>query len=203
MTPPIDEDDNREVSERGDDGIKKLSTDNWLEGDDILNAFVRLDASGHRSALTKELLAERFLSIQLRTVAAGGDPDLVQNEREASCSMDFFSIRYTWLDSERSARTAEAAVARRCNDLGIPKKRRSFAARLEWLHENGHLTDREKFIWNTIRRDRNVTAHPSYQMVQPPTDLIRDLRVVAHCIDCLFDRSLDFDEFWTSRRMPS
>lgn len=182
-------------TEREDDGIKKLTTENWLEGDDILKAFVRLDSTGRRSALTKEVLAERFLSIGLSPGVPTEIQTLYRTARGVLLYGYFFYPLYVVGLGEIS-RTAEAAVARRFKDLNGPRKRRTFATRLEWLHEGGQLTDKEKFIWDTIRSERNETAHPSYQMVQPPSDLARDLRVAAHCISCLFDRSIDFESLW-------
>lgn len=178
-----------------DDGIKKLTTENWLEGDDILKAFVRLDATGRRSALTKEVLAERFLSIDLSEEVPSKIQTLYRTARGVLLYGYFFYPLYVVGLGEIS-RTAEAAITRKFKELRGPKKSGTFAARLEWLHEAGHLTDKEKFIWDTIRRDRNETAHPSYQMVQPPADLVRDLRVTAHCINCLFDRSIVFESLW-------
>jgi len=177
------------------DGIKKLTTDNWLDGDEILKAFVRLDAKGNRSPLTKEVLAERFLSIELSSQVPAEIQTLYRTARGVLPYGYFFYPLYVVGWGELS-RAAEAAVARRYRDLGGPAKLGTFAKRLGWLHENAHLTDKEMFIWETIRRDRNETAHPTYQMVQPPSDLVRDLRVVAHCISCLFDRSIDFEGLW-------
>lgn len=188
------------ISDREDDGIKKLTTDNWLERDDILRAFVRLDATGKRSALTKEVLIQRFLSIELSPDVPSEIQTLFRTARGVLLYGFFFYPLYVVGLGEIS-RTAEAAVARRFKDLGGPKKRETFAGRLEWLHQNGRLTDEEKFIWDTIRHDRNEAAHPRYQMVQPPADLVRNLRVVAHCICCLFDRSIVFTSLWTDGRV--
>jgi len=145
--------------------------------------------------LTKEVLAERFLSIDLSPDVPPEIRTLYRTARGVLLYGYFFYPLFVVGLGEIS-RTAEAAAARRFKDLNGPKKRRTFAARLEWLHEAGHLRDEEKFIWDTIRRDRNETAHPTYQMVQPPADLVRDLRVAAHCINCLFDRSIDFEGLW-------
>lgn len=196
MTP---DDRNSEGPDLGpaleNDGIKKLTVDNWLEGDEILRAFVRLDAHGNRSPLTKEVLAERFLSIELSPRVPTEIQTLFRTGQGVLLYGYFFYPLYVVGLGEIS-RTAEAAVVRRHKDLAGPKKGGTFASRLDWLHETSHIGDREKFIWDTIRRDRNETAHPRYQMVQPPSDLAHDLRLVAHCISCLFDRSLDFESFW-------
>lgn len=178
-----------------DDGIKKLTVENWLDGDEILKAFVRLDAYGNRSPLTREVLAERFMSIELSPHVPAEIQTLYRTARGVLLYGYFFYPLYVVGLGEIS-RTAEAAVARKFKDSGGPKKRRTFATRLKWLHEAEHLTDKEKFIWETIRRSRNETAHPSYQMVQPPSELVRNLRVTAHCINCLFDRSIDFQSLW-------
>lgn len=175
-----------------DDGLKKLTVHNWLDGDEILKAFVRLDAHGNRSPLTSEVLAERFLSIDLSPHVPAEIQTLFRTARGVLLYGYFFYPLYVVGLGEIS-RTAEAAVARRFKDLGGSQKKRTFATRLQWLHQTQHLSDKEKFIWDTIRRARNETAHPSYQMVQPPSELVRDLRVTAHCISCLFDRSLEFE----------
>lgn len=180
---------------REGDGIKKLTPENWLEGDDILRAFVRLQADGSRSPLTKEVLAESFLSVDVSDLVPEEIQTLFRTARGVLPYGYFFYPLYVVGLGELS-RTAEAAVARRYRDLEGPRKLKTFAARLEWLDEHCHLSEREMFIWDGLRRERNEMAHPSYQMIQPPGNVAGHLRIVAHCISCLFDRSLDFESLW-------
>lgn len=183
------------LDNESDDGIKKLAVDNWLERDPIMHAFQRLDSRGGSRPLTMEVLAGEFLSVELSPSVPTTIQTLYRTSRGVLPYGYFFYPLYAVAVGELS-RTAEAALNAKYKALGGPRSRRNFKGQIEWLHEKGELIDREAEMWQTIRRERNETAHPEYQLIEDPSGIRFQLRFIAHCISCLFDDSIVFESFW-------
>lgn len=179
--------------------FKELTTDNWLEPDETLQAFGRLSLiTGQVHRITADDFASTFLSIEL------GDrvpEDIVAMFKVARGTMlyGYFFYPLYALGQDQLWRVCEAALTEKFDQLGGPRGRKTFASRIEWMKSEGLLSD-EQVVWWTATKDlRNTASHPAFQTLVAPLELAGDLRRTAHAINCLFDETLDFMSLWTGR----
>jgi hypothetical protein len=173
------------------EGVKRLTLDNWLEGDDAIKAFRRLSPEGQQYPLTQQDLAEGFLSIDV----SPGVPTEIKalfRRAQAVCVYGYFFYPFYALGLEELARVGEAAIVQRFEDEDGPKTHQTFARRVAWLHGQGVLDAAQRSWWDSIRQLRNMASHPEMQTLIAPGEVRGDLRRIAHAISCLFDESLEF-----------
>jgi hypothetical protein len=179
-----------------EDGIKKLTIDNWLERDPIMLAFARLSPTGRSYPIEKEQLVTEFLAIELSPEVPTEIRTMFRTAQGVLLYGYFYYPLYAVGLGELS-RTAESALAKKFKELGGPRNAGTFHKRLEWMLD--HFTQRQFEIWDGIRDLRNFVSHPKYQMVGPPREARQEACVIAHSTSCLFDSSLDFDSLWTRK----
>lgn len=179
--------------------FKDLTAENWLEPDETIQAFGRLSLlTGQVHGITRDQFASTFLSVQLGPSVPDDIVSMFKVAQGTLCYGYFFYPLYA-LGQEQLWRVCEAALGEKFQELGGPRSFKSFAQRIEWMHQNGHLTDEQEVWWTATRQLRNSASHPSFQSLSMPTELPGDLRRSAHAINYLFDASLDFLSIWQTR----
>ncbi len=166
-------------------GFKDLTPENWLEPDPVTTLIASLSPEGYPRPITGEDWACRILAIRLSDAAPDELHRLFEVARGALLYGYFFYPLYT-LGLEQMFRVAEAAVARRCMDLGAPPSTQSFEKRLAWLRDQGVLSTDEHGRWDTLRQLRNLASHPQDQTILPPTMAIAHAPAIAERISALF-----------------
>lgn len=166
-------------------GIKKLSPENWLEPDRASTVWIsHIDAEGTHLIDAENRLRE-ILEPTLDETVPEEVRTLFEVARGALAYGWFFYPLYT-LASEQFYRVADAATAHKCREMHAPKSRDTFHKRLDWLAENGAISESDKFDWDTTRMGRNSGSHPDSQHIGPPGHAMRTLRRIAEKINDLF-----------------
>jgi hypothetical protein len=166
-------------------GIKKLSPENWLKPDLASTVWTsRIDAEGVHLIDVEDRLREILEPTLDETV-----PDEVRRLFEVARG----ALAYGWffyplykLASEQLYRVADAATAHKCREMRAPNSRDTFSKRIDWLVENGVISEPDKFNWDTTRLGRNLGSHPERQNIGLPGGAMRTLRRMAERINALF-----------------
>ena len=180
-----------------DDGVKHLTTGNWLEPDDIPSKYVELNQhTGETRSASGEAWVERFLAITLASSVPAEVREMWEVAQGVLCYGWFYYPLYA-IGEHQLRRIADAAILHRyCQVGGPPGKSRdpdddtptwpSFKRRIEWLIANGAMPPEKRARWDTIRELRNETTHASIRHIEPPTESLRVLELLADEIDALF-----------------
>lgn len=179
--------------------FKELTTENWLEPDETLQAFGRLSLiTGQVHTITADDFASAFLAIELSDYVPDDIVAMFKVARGTLLYGYFYYPLYA-LGQDQLWRVCEAALTEKAQQLGAPKSHKRFAERIRWMHSEGHFSD-EQVVWWTAAKDlRNIASHPVFQTLTTPLELTGDLRRTAHAINCLFDDTIDFMSLWQQR----
>ena len=179
-----------------DDGVKHLTTHNWLEPDLICLKFGELNlATGQRRLPTGESWAAHFLAVDLAPTV----PTEVREMWEAARGL----LLYGWfyyaiyaIGEHQLRRVADAALLHRYRQAGGPPNKKRGAEdeirwpdlmkRVDWLISAGVIPAETRSRWNLVRELRNETTHASIRHLTPPHDVLRVLELLASEIDALF-----------------
>lgn len=166
-------------------GFKEISLNNWLEPDDVLRGFVRISPNGQHHTITIEDYLQHILRSKLNASVPSDVQALFEVARGAMVYGYLFYPLYT-LAVEQLFRVIEAALAHKCKVIGVPKSKRTFEKRIEWLTEKGVISRPESSHWHAARKMRNAASHPEHQMILTPGNAIGILETVAADINSLF-----------------
>ncbi len=181
-----------------DDGVKHLTTSNWLEPDDIPAKYVEINQqTGERRAASGDAWVERFLAVTLAPSAPAEVREMWEVAQGILCYGWFYYPLYA-IGEHQLRRIADAAILHRYRQADGPASKRrdpdedtptwpSFKRRVDWLIENSVIPAEKQGRWNTIRELRNETTHASIRHISPPTESLRVLELLADEIDALFD----------------
>jgi hypothetical protein len=152
MTPPI---------------TKQLSAQNWLQPDSAMSSYVKVSPSGVAEAVANDWLAA-FLDPQLLPSVPDEIRGLFEAARGALIYGAFYYPLYM-LGTAELFRVADAAVARKCQDLNTPPPKRkfgpSFDENIKWLAGQGVLQEAD---WEPVRHSRNFASHQKDQSIITP-----------------------------------
>jgi hypothetical protein len=158
--------------------FKEVDAHNWLNPDPAA------------LLLTGRQCVEDYVEAMLAPKLSRDVPEDIQKlfevARAAMLYGYLFYPLYT-LGMEQLFRVGEAAVASRCEQLGIPKDKETFSDRIDWLAERGFFSRGVFSAWHTVRRLRNSASHPDGQSITTPASAISFLNGVAEDINALFD----------------
>ncbi len=169
----------------GESGFKNITSENWLEPDPVLKAFVKLTSHGPEQITADDLLKHIF-EPRLNEYVPQEVKALFEVARGAMCYGYFFYPLYT-LTSEQLFRVAETAVTLKCKALRAPGSVKSFAQKVDFLITKSVIPVEEKLRWEGIRGLRNIVSHPERQSIMPPGNAIHELHLIATIINRLFD----------------
>jgi hypothetical protein len=166
-------------------GFKEIDAHNWLTPDPIVLQFAGMErATGYvQTVLTPRLSANVPEDIWR----------LFEVARSAVLYGYLFYPLYT-LGMEQLSRVGEAAVASRCEQLGMPKDKNKLSDRIDWLAEQGMFDRGEFSAWHALRRLRNSASHPAHQSIVTPGWAVGILDKVADDINGLFDKEVKIME---------
>ncbi|MBE0411557.1 MAG: DUF4145 domain-containing protein, partial [Anaerolineales bacterium] len=99
----------------------------------------------------------------------------------------FFYPLYT-LAAEQLFRVAEAAISDKCKAKRAPKSKKKFVEKINWLADNGTISQADIKAWTAIREMRNFASHPERQSIITPGLAIGWLEDVSEKINTLFRR---------------
>ena len=144
--------------------FKRLTPENFLEPDPTSALFVnRSPAGGPATPMRAEDWAGGILAPSLGPGVPTELHGLLEAARGILVYGHFFYPLFT-LGMEQLHRVADAATVHRCRQLGAPKgPSRTFAKRVEWLHERGVITERARVRWDAARDRRNASSHADRQ----------------------------------------
>jgi len=177
-------------------GFKRLTPQNWLEPDSVMRAFVHGAVSGEPYVPTGEQRVREIMEIELSEGVPFEVRRLFAVARGALCYGYFFYPLYA-LASEQLARVAEAAVSRKYEALGGPKRVRknpkgkptaaTFADKLGYLEREGLAAGPDAMWWDAIRELRNAASHPEDHRPQDPGMARRRAETLAQMVNGLFE----------------
>ena len=101
----------------------------------------------------------------------------------------FFYPLFT-LAEEQLYRVGEAAIKTKCDQENVPKSRKDFKNKLEYLLKKKKITQLEYEDWETIRKLRNISSHPNEQTILPPGCVIESLNFIADKVNSLFNSQI-------------
>lgn len=168
-------------------GSKEITPSNWLEPDRVLKGFVRISPNGRSQPITSGEYLNHVLAPKLLESVPTEVQALFEVARGAMAYGYFFYPLYT-LGAEQLFRVAEAAVAYKCEALGVPKLERTFKKKITWLVGHGTIPEPELNRWQACRKLRNVASHPDRQSILTPWDAISILEGIAEQINSVFSR---------------
>jgi len=167
-------------------GFKKISLQNWLQPDETLKYFKQIRSNGQLDTLTAEDYLRAALTPELLASVPEKIQALFEVARGAIAYGYFFYPLYA-LAGEQLFRVAEAALKQLCKNLKIPRGRdKTFEKRINWLAEEGIISNEEATRWHNIRQLRNAATHPEEQMISTPMDAVTALANVAEEINSLY-----------------
>lgn len=168
-------------------GIKKLTTENWLDPDPIMPAFVQLSLiDGSKSPISADKWASRFLQPQLSAAMPEDILKLFEVARGSIAYGYFFYPLFT-LAAEQLLRIAEAAVTTKCSAIGAPRKKtKTYQDKLIYLRDQKILSKLDYESWDILREWRNYASHPKRQTILMPKDALSLLFNIAEKINGLF-----------------
>jgi hypothetical protein len=161
-------------------GFKRLTPENWLQVDPIIEMFGWSELGEEWVALT--------MKPQLSDVVPSEIHKLYEAARAAMCYGFYFYPLYT-LATEQLFRVAEAAVTARCLQLGAPAKVRTFNDQIDFLQARLSATVFDAGQWHSMRRLRNEASHPERQNIVSPGMAIPAVEGLARLISQLFDNA--------------
>lgn len=163
----------------------RLTPENWDEHDQTSSVFVLVDQNGVSRTPMGSEWARMILQPQLISSVPTDIVEMFEVARGILVYGWFFYPLYT-AGSEQLFHVHEAAVAHRCDQLNAPKKVQTFAERLDWLFEQGHLTEQRFKQWTASRNLRNRAAHKKSQSTYDPTMAVRNVEIAVELINDLF-----------------
>src|ERR1700679_403437 len=117
-------------------GFKRITVENWLTVDPIWRSFVMSDTLSDPS----EAWVSDVVRANLNTVVPIPIRKLFETARGTLVySLMFYPL--LTLGTEQLFRVFEAAASAKCKELAVPNKTRAFAQKVDWLRENGQITD--------------------------------------------------------------
>lgn len=143
--------------------------------------------------MNAERWAEQFLAVELEQHVPAEVRELWEVARGVLLYGWFFYPLYM-LGEEQLRRVADAAVLHRYRQLDGPPDEQtgespSFARRLRWLFDHGHVDRELESRWQATRDLRNLGSHSDFQSLQMPHGSLSTLRVLAKEINTLFPRT--------------
>lgn len=167
-------------------GFKALTLENWQQPDPVSSGYVTFDSGDQPRPMTGDDWMYHILAIPLAETVPDELRRLFEVARGTMLYGWFFYPAYT-LASEQVLRVAEAAVARRCQELEAPRSVRTLGRRLAWLGQRGDLSAEDLERWDAVRHLRNLASHPQDQNVLLPGMVISQVRLLADAIGSLFE----------------
>jgi hypothetical protein len=166
-------------------GFKEISSSNWLEPEDFMRAFVRIDPRAGPVEMVAKDWVEAIMSPALVSTVPEDVQALFEVARGAMVYGFLFYPLYT-LAAEQLLRVAEAAVSHKCGQMHAPKRAKTLDDRIKWLNENGAISDDQLLRWHATRELRNYASHPERQSIMTPGNAIGYVERTAELINNLF-----------------
>ena len=180
-----------------DDGVKYLTAENWLEPDAIPSMYVEVHAqTGERRAASGVAWVERFLAVTLAPATPVEVREMWEVAQGILCYGWFYYPLYA-IGEHQLRRIADAAILHRYRQAGGPPNTKPdpengqptwppFKRRVDWLLAQGVIPEQKRARWDLIRELRNETTHASIRHIEPPTESLRVLELLADEISALF-----------------
>jgi hypothetical protein len=161
--------------------FKEIDAHNWLKPDPVVLHFAGTER------------ARDYVETVLAPKLSGNVPEEIRKLFEVARSAVLYGYLfyplYT-LGMEQLFRIGEGAIASRCEQLGIPKDKKKFSDRIDWLAERGMFDRGEFSAWHALRRLRNSASHPDRQSIDTPGSAIGFLAALAEDINILFESEI-------------
>jgi hypothetical protein len=160
--------------------FKKLDPNNWLQPDKTNSFFVGMENS------------DEYVKVVLGAKLSKNVPKNIQALFEiARGAMLYGYLFYPLfaLAAGQLFRVAEAALVHKFDQLGMPKDKKRFVERIEYLEQQGIFSHDKAHHWHTIRHLRNSETHVTSQSIIPPRHGIELLYSLAEDINKLFENS--------------
>ena len=160
--------------------FKELGSDNWLLPDETTRHFVGMK---NADEYVKDVLGAKLSESVPKDIQA-----LFEIARGATL-YGYLFYPFFALAAGQLFGVAEAALVHKRDQLGMPKNKKRFVDRIEYLEQQGVFSHDKADHWHTIRRLRNSETHVSSQSIIPPGHGIGLLYGLAEDINKLFENS--------------
>jgi len=168
--------------------FKQLTADNWNKHDPASRHIVQIDKNGVQRTPMGSEWARMILKPKLIPAVPNDIVEMFEAARGILVYGWFFNPMFA-AGSEQIFHVHEAAVVYRCDQLGAPRKNNTFAKRLDWLFEHGHMTEQRMGQWSAARGLRNSAAHKKRQSIFDPSMALRNVDIATELINEMFSRS--------------
>lgn len=166
--------------------MKKITSSNWLEQDPRSNSVKNINLkTGIPEDISPEVWLDKFLIPQL----SSGVPEDVRNLFEAARGLliygYFFYPIYT-LGIEQLIRVANTATRLKCVHMNAPEGVNNFYRQIEYLHQESIIDSKEQDRWQSLRKLRNMSSHPTEHTILNQSTVLMTLAFIAEDINNLF-----------------
>lgn len=167
--------------------FKRLTGENWLLRDETVDHFVRMLPNGETLPISENEWAQMILSVELSLDVPLDVRHLFEVAQGVLCYGCFYYPLYT-IGIEQSYRVLDAALAQKCEFLGLSQESDRFVGRIECLHKHGYMSDQRRNQWHAGRQLRNYSSHARRQSLMMPSQAIDALQTAADLIEALFKK---------------
>jgi hypothetical protein len=168
-------------------GFKKITNANWQKFDETTKLWCAITAA----AKTNEDWIKFFSYAKLDPKVPEKIAKLLEVARGAMIyGWNFYPL--LTLGVEQCYRLLDTGTRIRCNELGIPTKKKggkgntSFKENTDALMKHGIISKTEEIRWNAVRGLRNESSHPEQQSIFRPGQAQETLAVVVEILNDLF-----------------
>jgi hypothetical protein len=165
--------------------VKIVTRDNWLKADPTSAILMKID-KGIPSSMTGEDWVEIFSAPQLSENVPENVRELFEVAR-GSFAYGYYFYPLATLACEQLFRVAETAVTDKCKAVGAPKgKTRVYKDKIQYLFDNGFISNAESESLHGFRKMRNKASHPERQLKLPIGILYPFLERITEITNKLF-----------------
>jgi hypothetical protein len=167
-------------------GFKNISPENWLKPDPMTQDFAQqLEPDMGTRPLSGEELLHEIFQPQLSPSVPLEIRKLFEVARGAMVYGYYFYPLFS-LAIEQLYRVLEAAVINKCNAMGVPHSRDSYAKKVDWLIEQGVISQDQSKRWIASTKLRNFSSHPEMQSIYMPLEALKSFEILTDQINKLF-----------------
>lgn len=167
-------------------GFKQLTSENWLEMDEVMLAFKRQIRDGSTTMPTGEDRVNEIYAYELNENVPLDVQKVFEVARGTMVYGYLFYPLYT-LASDQLYRALETAVIKKCEIENAPKsKTKGYQKQIEWLTEAGFINKSETRVWEYGRIRRNSVSHLQKQHISLPVHAYSTLETAVKQINSLF-----------------
>lgn len=167
--------------------VKIITKENFREPDPTSAILMKLNLSkGTAETMTGEDWVEVFSKPQLSENVQENVRELFEVAR-GSLAYGYFFYPLATMACEQLFRVTETVITEKCKAINAPKGRtKDFKDRIQYLFDNGIISNKESETLHSFRKMRNKASHPERQVKYSIAILFMFLESIADLTNKLF-----------------